>query len=65
MDFNPLHRRDPVLSIFRRTLANEARMWTNWAIFSNDPENPEKLAAYVQTLRRADNLKKALTLYLP
>ena len=57
-------RRNPVLSIFRRMLANEALMWKAWAIHSNDRENPEKLAAYVRALRRSHRLQQSLDFYL-
>jgi hypothetical protein len=58
-------RRNPVLAIFRRTLANNAAMWKAWTIHANDRENPEKLAAYVLTLRRANRLQQSLNLYHP
>ena len=58
-------QRNPVLAIFRRILANETEMWKAWAIHSNDRENPDKLAAYVRTLRRAQRLQQSLDQYLP
>ena len=63
MHLDPI--RNPVLALFRRILANNAAMWKAWTIHANDRENPEKIAAYVRTLRRAQRLQQSLNQYLP
>lgn len=66
-------RRNPVLAITRRILANEREMWRIWKTslkgritdHRRAASLPEALPDYRRTLRRAERLNTALDSYLP
>jgi len=59
------HRRNPVLAIFRRFLANQKEMEIAWQTAKQDIRDEIALHRYQLTLRRADRLNKAFETFLP